>query len=143
MENLRVPLAPNRGRPSRARVVEGRAGLYGAPERPALPRRPSPPQRPAPRGAAAAAAAARVLKTAPLVVPPRGRSMQLANVAPNLITYNALIHACATVGATDAAFQVCCALDPLDTTPPRPYSAPCGHVPPSLLDPLCRPLACL
>ena len=32
--------------------------------------------------------------------------MQIANVEPNLITYNALIHACAQVGATDAAFQV-------------------------------------
>ena len=32
--------------------------------------------------------------------------MQAARVEPNLITYNALIHACAQVGATDAAFQV-------------------------------------
>ena len=32
--------------------------------------------------------------------------MQGARVEPNLITYNALIHACAQVGATDAAFQV-------------------------------------
>lgn len=32
--------------------------------------------------------------------------MQAAHVQPNLITYNALIHACAQVGATDAAFQV-------------------------------------
>ena len=61
-----------------------------------------------------------LLMTAPSVVPPRGRSMQLANVAPNLITYNALIHACATVGATDAAFQVCCALDPVEPSPPVP-----------------------
>jgi len=30
----------------------------------------------------------------------------MANIEPNLITYNALIHACAQVGATDAAFQV-------------------------------------
>lgn len=91
-----------------------------------------------------------LLMTAPSSVPPRGRSMQLANVAPNLITYNALIHACATVGATDAAFQVRCALDPVEPSPPRPPSAPCGTVPPpsprpppSPLAPLCRPLACL
>jgi hypothetical protein len=76
-----------------------------------------------------------LLMTAPSSVPPRGRSMQLANVAPNLITYNALIHACATVGATDAAFQVRGALDPMDPSPLRP--------PPSPLAPLCRPLACL
>jgi hypothetical protein len=72
-----------------------------------------------------------LLMTAPSSVPPRGRSMQLANVAPNLITYNALIHACATVGATDAAFQVRCALDPVEPSPPRPPSAPYGPVPPS------------
>ena len=32
--------------------------------------------------------------------------MQGARVDPNLITYNALIHACAQLGATDAAFRV-------------------------------------
>lgn len=65
--------------------------------------------------------------------------MQLANVAPNLITYNALIHACATVGATDAAFQVRCALDPVEPSPPRPPSAPYGPVPPSPLAPCAAP----
>lgn len=85
-----------------------------------------------------------LLMTAPSVVPPRGRSMQLANVAPNLITYNALIHACATVGATDAAFQVRCALNPMEPPPPPcPPSAPFGPVPPSPLAPRCGPLACL
>lgn len=56
--------------------------------------------------------------------------MQLANVAPNLITYNALIHACATVGATDAAFQVRCALDPVEPSPPRPPVPPRPPSPP-------------
>lgn len=88
-----------------------------------------------------------LLMTAPSSVPPRGRSMQLANVAPNLITYNALIHACATVGATDAAFQVRCALDPVEPSPPpsplRPLWTRPPSAPPVPLAPLCRPLACL